>query len=61
MSTPSKSKNAVLRGPLFHLAIVGVSVAVAAVLWTRDEEPKIAATNDVTVWAGHPGDVEHIV
>ncbi len=63
MSTAPKNKrsNSVLRGPLFHLAIVGVSVAVASVLWTQDEEPEIAATNDVTVWAGRQGDVEHIV
>jgi hypothetical protein len=61
MSTPAKTKNMALRGPLVHLAIVGVSVAVAAVLWTRDDEPTITAATEVTVWGGSPTDVQRIV
>ncbi|MFO0760072.1 MAG: DUF4340 domain-containing protein [Byssovorax sp.] len=60
MSTQAKTSGSLLRGPLIHLAVAGASIALAAVLWSRGDEPEIAATSDVTVWAGHAGDVQHI-
>jgi Domain of unknown function (DUF4340) len=47
-------------GTLIHVGVLAASVAVAAVVWTRDKEPKALAAGDVAVWSGRSGDVEKV-
>jgi hypothetical protein len=56
----SKASTNAARGPLVHLAVLAVSVAAAAGVWTRDKEPKAMAQGDITVWSGHADGVERV-
>jgi hypothetical protein len=47
-------------GTLIHVGVLAASVVVAAVVWTRDKEPKALAAGDVPVWSGRTGDVEKV-
>lgn len=47
-------------GTLTHAAILGVAVAAAAFVWTRDKEPKALAQGDVVVWSGRAADVQKV-
>ncbi|MFO0762488.1 MAG: DUF4340 domain-containing protein [Byssovorax sp.] len=60
MSSSANQASPALRGALFHLGILGVAVVTAAVVWTRDKQPKSIAAGDVTVWSGRQADVERI-
>jgi hypothetical protein len=48
------------RGFFVHVALLGLAVLAAVLVWTRDKQPKTLAQGDVTVWAGRSADVERI-
>lgn len=50
------------KGTLLHAAVLGVAVAAAVGVWTRDKEAArgALAQGDVVVWSGRAGDVEKI-
>jgi hypothetical protein len=48
------------KATLIHAATLGVAVAFATVVWTRDKAPKALAQGDVVVWSGRSGDVTKI-
>jgi Domain of unknown function (DUF4340) len=47
-------------GTLIHVGVLAASVVVAAVVWTRDKEPKALAAGDTPVWSGRSGDVQKV-
>jgi hypothetical protein len=48
------------RGFFVHVALLGLAVLAAVLVWTRDKAPKTLTQGDVTVWSGRAADVERI-
>jgi hypothetical protein len=48
------------RGFFVHVALLGLAVLAAVLVWTRDKQPKTLAQGDVTVWPGRAADIEQI-
>jgi hypothetical protein len=48
------------RGFFVHVALLGLAVLAAVLVWTRDKQPKTLTQGDVTVWSGRAADVERI-
>jgi len=48
------------RGLLLHIALLVVAVALAAGVWSKDEKPKAAESEQVEVWGGRPDELTSI-
>ncbi|NUQ73551.1 MAG: DUF4340 domain-containing protein [Polyangiaceae bacterium] len=48
------------RGFFVHVALLGLAILAAVLVWTRDKQPKTLAQGDVTVWTGRAEDIERI-
>jgi hypothetical protein len=42
------------------VALLGLAVLAAVLVWTRDKQPKTLTQGDVTVWSGRAADIERI-
>lgn len=48
-------------GLAVHALLLGLAVASAGYVWTREEPPKALAQAEVTVWQGKPADITRVV
>lgn len=48
------------RGFFVHVALLGLAILAAMLVWTRDKQPKTLVQGDVTVWTGRAADIDRV-